>query len=391
MLEYRRLKKSESYSYHLLMADAYKGKKPSPDAVLSSGALKSIRGLFDNGALKSALTIRDFRMYIGGAIAPMGGIAGVGTFSDARRAGYAAELLTRCIDDMNNLGYAVSMLFPFSYRYYRKFGWELAGQSASYSIVNRQNLPPHPEASLVRAMRARDKGRLTSCYDGFARAYTGMLRRDNQAWKQKFRRWKKVGDRVYLIEERGRTIGYLTCQMSAGPAGRIANVDEFVARNARAVRACIGFLAREPRGIAEVRLRAPARPLLWEFLHEPYCATSVLPLCQFRIVNLARALMLRGYDAGVRASLVVRLTDETAPWNAGTWAISVSRGRAAVRRVSSAPHVVMDQRPFVQLYMGYLSLRDLRNSGRAKVKNPAAFKACDAMFGGQRQYILDHF
>jgi flagellar motor switch protein FliM len=41
--------------------------------------------------------------------------------------------------------------------------------------------------------------------------------------------------------------------------------------------------------------------------------------------------------------------------------------------------------------MGYLSLRDLRNSGRAKVKNPAAFKACDAMFGGQRQYILDHF
>jgi len=171
MIEYRRLKKSESYSYHLLVSDAYKGGKPDPKAVVHPRDLKIIRGVFDKGELKSALAIRDYRILVGGKRIRMGGIAGVGTFSKSRKKGYAAALLTRCIEEMRTLGYAVSILFPFSYKFYREFGWELAGQHAVHSIVNRTHLPRYPEAVLVRPICASDAGRIASCYRRYAAQY----------------------------------------------------------------------------------------------------------------------------------------------------------------------------------------------------------------------------
>src|SRR5579883_1559713 len=87
--------------------------------------LENKRVLRVEGQVVSCLTIIDASCWIGGAPVRMGGIAGVATRMEERRKGYAGQLLLDTARLLETRGYALSGLFPFSYDYYRKFGWEL--------------------------------------------------------------------------------------------------------------------------------------------------------------------------------------------------------------------------------------------------------------------------
>src|SRR5690242_14662527 len=89
-------------------------------------AIENKRVLRVNGSIVSCLTIVDTACWIGQGVVRLGGVAGVVTRPALRRRGYAGRLLRETVRTLDEQGYALSALFPFSYDYYRKFGWELA-------------------------------------------------------------------------------------------------------------------------------------------------------------------------------------------------------------------------------------------------------------------------
>src|SRR5947207_248211 len=69
---------------------------------------------------------------IGDAALPMGGICHVATLAAERNKGYASALMRDALRAMRAQGLCTSVLFPFSFRYYRKFGYELAGNHCQF-------------------------------------------------------------------------------------------------------------------------------------------------------------------------------------------------------------------------------------------------------------------
>jgi len=106
------------------------------------------------GKIISALLIIPAEILINGFKVKMGGIGGVCTLPDYRRRGYAGELLRYTVKEMRRSGFITSILYPFSFAYYRKFGWELASNVCLYRI-NPSDLPPFREKEKVKEYSQR--------------------------------------------------------------------------------------------------------------------------------------------------------------------------------------------------------------------------------------------
>src|SRR5690606_11674243 len=81
-------------------------------------------GVFKDEQLCAQATLLDLQTYIAGQAFHMGGIAGVSTWPEHRRNGYVASLLKELLLIMKQKGQSISMLYPFSFAFYRKYGWE---------------------------------------------------------------------------------------------------------------------------------------------------------------------------------------------------------------------------------------------------------------------------
>ncbi|HEY3413991.1 MAG TPA: GNAT family N-acetyltransferase [Armatimonadota bacterium] len=80
------------------------------------------------GRLVAAMMITPEDLQMGDVTVPGGAVGGVGTAVAARRIGCAAAMMTETVRRMVGWGITGSAMWPFSYAYYRKFGWETGGE-----------------------------------------------------------------------------------------------------------------------------------------------------------------------------------------------------------------------------------------------------------------------
>ena len=77
-----------------------------------------------NGQPCSFVHVVPFDIYFDQNIYKMGGIAGVSSFPEVRDGGGIKDILTQSLTYMKDKGMIFSALGPFSFEFYRKYGWE---------------------------------------------------------------------------------------------------------------------------------------------------------------------------------------------------------------------------------------------------------------------------
>jgi predicted acetyltransferase len=80
------------------------------------------------GQLVAAMVVTPEDLQMGDATIPAGAVGGVGTVVSARRLGCAGAMMHETVRRMKAWGMAGSCMWPFSFAYYRKFGWETGGE-----------------------------------------------------------------------------------------------------------------------------------------------------------------------------------------------------------------------------------------------------------------------
>src|SRR5699024_10388426 len=101
----------------------------------------------------------------------------VATWPEYRRQGMIKHLLRLALYYMRENGQTVSFLAPFSFAFYRKYGWELAFSEKHYSIPMAHLQKSWDAKGYVRRI-SRDTSLLNRIYNTYAKNYTGMLIRD---------------------------------------------------------------------------------------------------------------------------------------------------------------------------------------------------------------------
>lgn len=311
---------------------------------------------------------------------------------ERRHGGNVRELLRASLAEYREREARFTVLWPFEYAYYRKYGWDTANKRTVYTC--------DPEA-LAFARDAREGvdfrqlapdeyEALVPVYEADASEFELWIDRP-AAWWGRHVFADYAGMRfVYAASVDGEDRGYLAYRITDGADGRTMDVLERAALDRPTSRALLGFCHGHASQVETVRLHAPEESCLLDRVPEPEavtCEVETGPMV--RIVDVADTLSALSYPE-VDERLVLAVTDPLVDWNDGAFALDVADGSGVCEAVDDAPDVTIDVAALAQLAVGYRSAADLAAAGRIEGTG-GAVEALDRAFPERRVFLRERF
>lgn len=340
------------------------------------------------GRLASGLQIVPLEVYVNGSPMKMGGIGGVATWPEFRRQGCVAFLLMDSLKRMRENKQSLSFLFPFKQGFYRRYGWEVAGDEMRYSL---------PVSSLRRF--EGDFGKverwdgdirvLTSIYHAYAKRYNGMTTRGDRWW------WKVTGhmgnQKVYVYRSlEGTPLGYLAFRVKDS----IFQVQEWVNLELESTKAFWNFISQHDSMIYKVKWSAPLDFLDYRVLPEAAEECHLTQRYMARIVDVEEFFRCYAWNTeALEGSLCLRIQDVYAPWNGTCFTFLVNKGKVTVTRnegVCEDCKTAVDITTLTQMALGYHTPLELSRMGKLLL-SPVELKFLTKLFPQTTNYILDYF
>ncbi len=351
---------------------------------------KGIWGIYENGGLKAALTVCPFLVHWGAdAVLPMGGIAGVATFVEARGRGYVAQLLKQSLRAMKDEGQVVSALYPFSWAFYRRYGWDWVGQKRDVKIPLRE-LKAAPEGRDVLPLAGEKvQEELTAGYTTFAKRYRGVFTTETHRWGGRLSHSDSKTTYAYRYEPTG---AYMLWRYG----GENGQIREFTGTTGAEYRGFLSLLHYFGTQVKEASVSLPDDSPIQSHIMDWDLSTSVQPVFQARVVDFGAALALITIPPGIpNGTATLAVQDEHAPWNDGVWRITVEDGKVSGATVVAADpntaDVSADIQALSQAFWGKPSFAELRIAGRISVQNEEGYQLLTALFPATMVYTLDDF
>lgn len=318
----------------------------------------------------------------------MAGVGGVGVAPGARGQGAATRLMRHTLQEMRDMGFALSVLYPATQPLYRRVGYELAG-SRFETRVQVQALDFKERDLELRPVKPADLPVLQELYRRQATTRQGYLDRNPYIWDRVLHPRNETAY-GFLVEGANGVEGYLFLvrRRKVDLLQELALTD-FVALTAAAGRRMLSFLG-DHRSLARevVWTGGPVDPLLLLLPEQTY-QVKLLFHWMARVLDVSAALESRGYPQGASGTLHFELEDDLFPDNRGTFTLEVSAGTGHVRRGGNAL-MRMDIRAFASLYTGFLSPEALRSVG-ALTADDATVRLATTLFTGPAPSLPDMF
>ncbi|MBJ6362567.1 enhanced intracellular survival protein Eis [Paenibacillus sp. GCM10012307] len=348
-------------------------------------------GVFDEqGSLQSALRLIPLEAWIQGKKFAMGGIASVATWPEARRQGCVSKLLVHALETMKRSGQSLSMLHPFAFAFYRKFGYELTIERKKYTMETDQ-LPRRLETSgQVKRMPEPDIEILNTVYDRFASRYSGNVVRTEEWWKERI--LDRSGRLAVYYNEQNEAEGYIFYHIEK----QIMTVHEYVSTSENSRVALWTYIANHDSMITEVSLIVPTDDQLPFLLSNPRIKQEVIPYFMSRIVDAQAFVSQYPWAAATDgASVLLTLSDAYAPWNNGTYRLSWNEaGTGELERseeaVQTGEAIECDIQSLTAILAGGRKPSFLRETGR--ISGPEdSIRLLESRIPERLPYLMDFF
>ena len=192
-MEIRLVKPEERIHYLAVCQTVFYGSPPLDIRGMIAGKVEHddkgddpiIAAFDDGGNLLSGMTIIPYTILMHGKEVCMGGIAGVATKPEARGRGLVRQIFGKACQLMSKNNQIYSFLYPFSFDYYRKLGYEHCYPYYSVKIPTMQLMSSYPNPSQARAHEPGDDiTPYAALYESFTKNRNFAVVRDKKAWER---------------------------------------------------------------------------------------------------------------------------------------------------------------------------------------------------------------
>ena len=331
-------------------------------------------GIFDDAdRLVCSISTLRHELAFGGHSMPVGEVHMVGSLPEGRGGGNVRMLMAELLRHFKQRGDQMAVLIPFSFSFYRKFGFELAARTMTQRVPTDQLGAFGCDYMVTRVGSEKDVAVLRSLYDDFAASRNLAELRSDAAWAYKGNgEW---GERDFfhldcmrytyvLWDEAGNAHAYVTFIFVTGDKGPFVGelkVSDLVYDSPEAFRGVLGFL---------YRLRAKATHVAFELMDDLDLGT-LIPDCDQAVRTVGGHVMARLLDVpGVLQKMphpassgayVVGVDDAFMPENSGCYRVTFEAGKAiAVERTGEEPDITVTEETLCQLVVGRINLNDAR-------------------------------
>ncbi len=344
-------------------------------------------GCVENGVLLSQAMYYDYKICVDGCKLPMAGIAIVSATPEARFKGKTGQLLQFMLDNLNEKMIPVSVLAPFSYAYYRKFGYEYCYRKKEIRLnINKFENFLHPD-DVFLPVKPADYPVLNEIYEAWIGRYNGYVVRNGKIWQENtLCSLYMTLDRPYAYvhyDADGQAQGYLLYRLE----GTTLTVHELAYRSYASLKSMLGFIYSHKSQCKEVIIRCPADFDLEFLVENPRFEQRLECGMSARVVNLDRAMGLRTFD--FEGSLSIAVRDDNIAANNRCQEF-VFRGGKCLLTVSEQPDVELTVNQFSQMYFGMCSPEEIVRRSQIAC-SPDTLAKLNAVFHKRSTYICNDF
>jgi predicted acetyltransferase len=302
-------------------------------------------------------------------------------------------LMARQLDDIQERGEPVAILYATEGSIYGRFGYGVATDTVGYGVELRRaafTSPVDYDGTVDFVGPDEAESVMPDVYDAFRVTQPGAIDRPSFWWHGYFHSGEAHSEgkraRFFLAarSSSGAPEGYaaywIDRDWQSGRRHHTARIDELIATNARAYAALWRMLlSLDLIDTAETRNSSLQEPLRW-LLADPrelrvwfrHDGTWL------RIVDVPAALAARRY--GTEDTLVLEVHDRFHPASAGRFRIDGSPDGASCKRTGEAPDLVMQIEDLGAAYLGGTPFSSLARALRVIEETPTALRRADVMF-----------
>lgn len=360
-------------------------------------------GAFDNGRLIAAMWYIPFDMNVGKTYMPMGGVAAVATYPEARNSGLARTLITKAHRQMKDEGRPLAVLAPFKPEFYARMGY------GDVFYIQECKIPPglianRPSGDYRIVGVDGQKGWKTfdRLHNQYSARYFGAVRRPRTYWQARYLK-SAMGTRYHHLIVKGKTpVGFIITHLDkpypaySPDASRESHLSivQAVWTDQGSFDAIMQFIRTHADQFANISWRLPTEVCVHDRLIDQRIDVKIRAKMMFKLVDIKGAIGGRPYDAALSGELTLRVKgDDTSPWNDGVWRIRWNRGEAAVSKItkpSRSQVVTTDIQTLSVLYSGHRSATRLAELGLLSGAD-SAIALLDRAFPRQQCYIEEWF
>ena len=287
----------------------------------------------DAEVLLASAQVIPYELHVRDAALSCGYIVGVDTAPEARNRGYARWLMQECLQLQRKRGECISLLMPFEGQFYYRYGWpfcyfhqriitdakELRCAAKAWGTVRRVNLYEAQEA-------------MQKIYEIFTKRYHGTVNRTVEQWRLQLEDAQMENTVCFLIEDdANQAQGYFMWTPLKGKC----YVREIAWCHERAKAGMLHYLMQNVSESDKIWLELPEDDSMKYQMAASKTDIVLYPFLMARIVDVKQCLEQLSYSA-TSTEVVLRVQDEFALWNTGSFYISVHDGTACVSLLSVA-------------------------------------------------------
>lgn len=348
--------------------------------------LENFRVILQGGQAAGGLGILHMGQWFGSSRVPIAGIAAVGIAPEYRGTGVAAALMTNIVKECHAKGIPLSTLYASTSALYRKVGYEQAGNYCRLTVPTETILLKDRTLPMQRVEATHHE--FHELYRQRAIASSGNLDRHQAIWQGIVESPEDV-IYAYRIGFEDKPEGYVIFSQKRGDTSYHLEVRDMVALTPAAARRLWTFFA-DHRSLADkVIWQGQAGDPLLSLLTEQTYKIAHLERWLVRVVDVPKALSMRGYPIGLEAELHLEIQDNVLPDNNGKFVLAVSGGRGEVTR-GGRGELRLDVRGLSPLFTGLLTAHQLQTIG--KIEGDAdSLSTAMLLFASPEPWMPDHF
>lgn len=350
-------------------------------------------GVYDGTTLAGIATTYSYDLSVPGGSAPAAAVSWVGVLPTHRRRGVLRALMTHQLHAVHDEGREpLAILWASEPQIYGRFGYGLATRGLSLTVPRdpRALLPSAPSdpGLRLRLVDAVDWKLTAPVHAEVAGRRPGMPARDERWWERAVLDIAEMRDgrselRCVVAEDDGGVRGYARYSTKqhfdeSFGSGEVS-VREVMAVDAAALASLYRYLFDlDLMGRTEL-WNVPVDDPLLHWLQNPRRAKPVLGDGLYvRLVDLDRAL--RGRTYATRVDVVLEVSDELCPWNAGRWRLTGGPAGSTCERSEDPVDIALSVVDLGAVHLGGTTLTELAMAGRVDEVRPGVVAATASAF-----------
>lgn len=403
-MEKRKLTSNDREAYAKLARYAFFSTENTYDNVVPEDYEKSkphlkdmsqVYGCFEKDKLVSSAAYFKSSVVIRNKTLPMSGIWGVATAPNYRNKGLIRQLLIQMLNDQYHEKIPISVLHPFKFAFYEKFGWRLADEVHRYHIeIDNINYKEIADRT-IREVYELDH--IKEVYSKvITQKYNYMVKRTTGDWRRKVDP-KKPGFIFVCYDSNDNPCGYLILRFLEHEPPSYEGVEQCretiylpeIFWLDRKTKQCLFNFLQKHIDHRKYVLFSCADSNIQVFLKEPRVkAHDVFPGSMVRIVDIIPVIEI--FDYPEDTDFILKVTDQWCDWNNNTYNCKISEQKATLEKSTKSPDVTIDIGSLSQMVVGYRNASQLHDSWEINCSKDM-IPILDRLFPKQNNFFRDFF